>query len=252
VANETNTQVGSDGNGAIAREVPGVGRLTVADDNPELLALAYSAMRDASVTGILADWLRDRDDARADLIADLAAPGVIPDRVPVANEQVPLVAGRDWCAVRRHNGVFARVYPGSPLERVIEFHPDPYTSRCMGHYGASLKRVPVRYAYRIGREKQTPESLRSALDCGRTWMVLATLGTFPRELAAWRRAWSAKSEVVAARAVARLMRDCRGDWLVRLKASCPERFRAILRHEDAQRYLFLPEYAALIPREAGS
>jgi hypothetical protein len=112
-----------------------------------------------------------------------------------------------------------------------------------------LKRAPVRYAYRIVLEKQNPESLRSALDRGRTWMVLATLGTFPCELAAWRRAFHAKSETVAARAVARLMRDRRGDWLVRLKASNPERCRAILRHKEAQRYLWLPEFAALRPSE---
>jgi hypothetical protein len=245
VANETNTFVGSDGSGAGAREVPGVGRLTVADDHQELLALAYSAMRDASVAGILADWLRDRDDARADLIADLAAPGVIPDRVPVANEEVPLVAGRDWCAVRRANGVFARAYPGSPLERVIEFHPDAYKS---GHYrkgGSRLKRAPVRYAYRIVPEEQNPESVRSALHRGRTWLVLATFGTFPHELAKWRQLFFAKGMKEAVDAVGQLCFRGRGDWLVRLKASNPERFRAIMRHEDARRVLRLPQFAAL-------
>lgn len=245
MANETNTLVGSDGSGAAAREVPGVGRLTVADDHQDLLALAYSAMRNASVTGILADWLRDRDDARADLIADLAAPGVIPDRVPVANEEVPLVAGRDWCAVRRHNGVFARVYPGSPLERVIEFHPHRYQSHAYSRGASRLKRAPVRYAYRIELGEQNPETVRSALNCGRTWLVLATFGTFPCELTRWRQLFSAKAMSEAVAAVGELCFGGRGDWLVRLKASNPERFRAIMRHEDAQWFLRLPQFAAL-------
>lgn len=243
MANEMNTLGGSDGSGVEAREVPGVGRLTVADYHPELLTLAYCAMRNASVMGILADWLRERDDARADLVADLAAPGVIPDHVPVANEEVPLVAGRDWCAVRRDNGVFARAYPDSPLERTIKFHPD----RRSKFRGGSLKRDPVHYAYRIVMEKQTPESLRSALDCGRRWLVLATFGTTPNELSKWRRLFYAKSIRLAAYAASCLIIDRRADWLMRLKVSNPERLRRILAHEELETYRELPQFAALVP-----
>jgi hypothetical protein len=244
VANETNTLGGSDGSGTVAREVPGVGRLTVADDHPELLALAYSAMRDTSIMGILADWLRDRDDARADLVADLAAPGVIPYHVPVANQEVPLVAGRYWCAVRRYNGVFARVYRGSPLERVIKFYPDLGRIKFLG---GSLKRAPVRYAYRISRARQNPKIVTSGLDCGRTWLVLATFGTYPHELVSWRRLFYAKSMSVAAASAGHLFLDRWADWLVRLKAYNPERLRMILAHKRLDRYRQHPEFAALVP-----
>ena len=137
------------------------------------------------------------------------------------------------------------MYPGSPLEHVIEFHPDPYKSRHYRMGGSRLKRAPVRYAYRIELGEQTPESVRSALDRGRTWLVLATFGTFPYELTRWRQLFSAKGMREAVDAFGHLCFRGRGDWLVRLKASNPERFRAIMRHEDAQWILRLPKFAAL-------
>ena len=106
--------------GPAAREVPGVGRLSVPDDDPDLVPRLLGATRDAWRINDLADWLGGRGDARADLVADLAAPGVVPDVPRDLVELMPLVAGREWSVIRRPTSVRARAYPGTRLAAAIE------------------------------------------------------------------------------------------------------------------------------------
>jgi hypothetical protein len=152
------------------REVPGVGRLTVPDDHPVLVELLYRAVQDAGIIGILSDWLRDRDDDRADLVADLAARGVIPEFTPARDEVVPLVAGGGWGAVRRPNGVRGLVYPGTHLAAAIR--------AAAGEEGAGgWDRSPFRFEHRIPPRGLTRERIRSALDCCRGRFLFAAFGT---------------------------------------------------------------------------
>lgn len=151
------------------RVVPGVGRFTVPDDHVELVELLYQAHRDAGVIGVISDWLRDHDDERADLATDLAVPGVLPDVAPAEGDEMPLAAGREWCAVRRINGVRARVYPGTRLAAAIRATTGQDD---VGGWDVS----PYRFAYRISADGRTPAKLRSALDCCRGRFLFPLFG----------------------------------------------------------------------------
>jgi hypothetical protein len=87
----------------------------VDDAQPELIALLDQAGQSLDAFGILSDWLRDRDDARAEAVADLAAPGVVPDTAPEEGEEIALVTGRRWWAWCSAYGVHGRVQPGTEL-----------------------------------------------------------------------------------------------------------------------------------------
>lgn len=146
--------------------------MTVPDDHAELVELLYQATRNATAIGVLSDWLRDRGDDRADLVADLATPGVVPDFVPRAGEEVPLAAGRAWCAVRRVNGVRGWVYPGTRLAAAIRTVTGRDDAR-------GWDESPYRFAYRIPANQQSEEKIRSALHCCRGRFLFPLFGLLP-------------------------------------------------------------------------
>jgi hypothetical protein len=225
------------------REVPGVGRLTVPDDHPDLVAFLYGTTRDAGVIGIFSDFLRDRDDGRADLVADLATPGMIPDCTPGRDEAIPLVPGRDWYAVRRPNGVRGRVYPGTRLAGAILAATGEEDA---GGWDGS----PYRFEHRISRERQSPARVRAALDCCRGRFLFRLFGTCRLGVIALRSLHTRGGVADVQYTLRRVNPAAGARWLRDLMDRDPRRFRAILADELMPRLLRKPEYAA-VAAEAG-
>jgi hypothetical protein len=221
------------------RVVPGVGRLTIPDDHAELVELLYQAHRDAAAIGILSDWLRDRDDERADLVADLAAPGAIPDFAPSVGDELPLAAGRDWCSVRRANGVRGRVYPGTRLAAAIR------ATTCQDDVGG-WDNSPYRFSHRISADLQDQGRIRSALDCCRGRFLLPLFGLNRESVIALRSLRVSRGvERIPYLLMVSVAPAAGARWLRDLLSNNPVRFRAIMQHRLMRHVLERPEYAKI-------
>jgi hypothetical protein len=107
---------------------------------------------------LLADWLTDHGDARAEIVREIAqAHCVLPGLVPNGGDERLMARGRCWSIALRHDGVTARILPGGPLDS-----------------GASGVEVELRG--RLLRPEQTPEGLRAAFDDLRRALIAGLFG----------------------------------------------------------------------------
>jgi hypothetical protein len=228
------------------RVVPGVGQFTVPDEHAELVELLYQATRDATAISILSDWLRDRDDERADLVGDLAAQGVIPDFIPPEGDEIPLAAGREWCAVRRANGVRGRVYPGTRLAAAIRA-----TTGRDDVGGRDIS--PYRFAYRISADHQDQSKICSALDCCRGRFLFPLFGSTRTSTIALRSLrGTCGAEKIVRLLVGSVTPAVGARWLLELRGNNPARFQSLTRHRFMRFVLERPEYAKIGAEVAGS
>ncbi len=223
------------------RGVMGLGRFTVPDDHPELVEFLYQATRSfGSAVPVFADWLRDRDDGRADLVADLTAPGVVPDFAPGPGDEIPLAAGREWGAVRRANGVRGRVYPGTELAAAIRAAtgvPD------VGGWDES----PYRFGHRLSADRQTPARLGSALDCCRGRFLFPLFGLNRQRVIALHSLRASRGVADVPYLLSFLVAPAVGArWLREVKSSDPVRFRALVKDDLMSYVLTKPAFAEFV------
>ncbi len=228
------------------RVVPAVGQFSVPDDHPDLVEFLYQATSNfGGAVPVFADWLRDWDDARADLAADLTAPGVVPDFVPGPGEEIPLAAGREWCAVRRANGVRGRVYPGTKLAAAIRVATGVED---VGGWDES----PYRFAHRISAYKQTPAKLRSALDCCRGRFLFPLFGLNRPQVIALRSLRASRGVAGVSRHLCYLIPPAVGArWLREVKSTDPARFRALMKEAQMPHVLTKTAYAEFVGAAGG-
>lgn len=226
------------------RVVPGVGRSAVAADEPALVELMYQATQNAAAIGVLADWLRDRDDDRADLVADLATPGVVPAGDVGPDDVVPLVAGREWGAVRRAAGVRGRVYPGTALAAAIEDSSGADT----GDWDDS----PHRFEHRLPRERRTPAGARTSLDCCRCRFLFAAFGTCRLQVMNLRNLRNYTGVARVSRLLRWVPKTTGAQWLHGLRTSDPARFAAVMADECMTYVLRHRAYSSIFAPVSGA
>lgn len=209
---------------AAVRMAPGGGRLTVDEDHPELVALLFHARLSLDTVGILSDWLRDRDDARADAVLDLAAPAVVPDSAPGPDEEITLVTGRWWGASCQSDGVYGRVRPGTEFAALTG-----------SRYGSVVldnrDRAWHHFVARTNPQQMTPTWIAASLRDCRTKFVCSLFGLLPKEVADLHFLNTSSGVRGVGYPLRCVPAVIRARWLRKLRRTNPRRCAAIVRGE---------------------
>ncbi|MBA4192396.1 MAG: hypothetical protein C0467_30885 [Planctomycetaceae bacterium] len=127
----------------------------VANDNPDVLAIFRTGVKNNSAPFLLSDYVRDRDDPRADVINELTAPLIsLPAAPQPWIERFPLATSSQWFVELQYSRVVATAYPGTEL------------ARRLGRYGTRTTAV------RVPARTRTAETIRAAAERCRLRLLL--------------------------------------------------------------------------------